>query len=217
MRAIGAGPGPETTTRPPPSSASARGDDLGVAASHRLLGIVHHDLHERGERRVAQRPAVAHLALEERFVVLRRGEPQHGMLGIEGLHDHASRSLPASGAARDLGQELERALGGAEIGQAERLVGRHDADERDAREIVTLGDHLRADEDVDLAALEAREDPLVLAAAAHGVAVHALDARRGRELAQHLLDLLGALPDRVQLVVRAARTPSSGTGCSKAQ
>ena len=71
------------------------------------------------------------------------------------LHDRLARLLAAAGAAGDLRQQLEGPLGGAEIGQAEADVGRDDADQRDAREVVPLRDHLRADEDVDLAVAEA--------------------------------------------------------------
>ena len=41
-------------------------------------------------------------------------------------------------------------------GHPEAHVGVDDADQRHAREVVPLGDHLRADQDVDLARLEAR-------------------------------------------------------------
>ena len=57
--------------------------------------------------------------------------------------------VAAARAAGDLREQLERALGRAEVGQPEADVRRDDADERHAREIVALGDHLRADEDVD--------------------------------------------------------------------
>ena len=87
----------------------------------------------------------------------------------------------APGAARDLGQELERALGGAEVGKAEPDVGVDHADQRHAREVVALGDHLRAHQDVGLARLEGGEHAAATAPRRTAqVAVEALDARRGQ-------------------------------------
>ena len=60
-----------------------------------------------------------------------------------------ARRLAAAGAADDLREQLKRPLRRAEIRQAEADVGRDDADERHRRKVVPLGDHLRADEDVD--------------------------------------------------------------------
>ena len=52
----------------------------------------------------------------------------------------------APGAARELRDQRERALLGAEVGEAQRRVGvEHDA-ERDVGEVVALGDHLRAEQ-----------------------------------------------------------------------
>ena len=65
--------------------------------------------------------------------------------------------LAAARAADDLRQQLERPLGRAEVRQAEADVGRDDADERHGRKVVALRDHLRADEDVDVAAPRRRE------------------------------------------------------------
>ena len=79
------------------------------------------------------------------------------MIRIERLDDRLARLLAAAGAAGDLRQELERPLGRPEVGHPEADVGRDDADQRDAREVVALGDHLRADEHVDLAVAEPRQ------------------------------------------------------------
>ena len=55
----------------------------------------------------------------------------------------------AAGAPDDLMQELERAFGRARIAIAEPEIGIDDADERERREMMSLGDKLRADDDVD--------------------------------------------------------------------
>ena len=63
--------------------------------------------------------------------------------------------LGAAGAAGDLHQQRGEPLGGAEIGAVERVVGAEHAHQRQPRKIVALGEHLRADEDVELAVLDA--------------------------------------------------------------
>ena len=57
----------------------------------------------------------------------------------------------AAGAADDLMQQLERALGGARVAVAEAEIGIDDADQIELREMVPLGHQLRADDDVDAA------------------------------------------------------------------
>ena len=117
----------------------------------------HDGVDQRHQRRIAHRPAELQLALVERRVVLPARELDAVVIGIERLDDRFARLLAAAGAAGDLRQQLKRPLRRAEVGQAEADVGRHDADQRDARKVVALGDHLRADEHVDLAVAEPRQ------------------------------------------------------------
>ena len=72
------------------------------------------------------------------------------MIRRAGLHQHFAGLLAAAGPSRHLHQELEGALGGAEVGQVQGHVGVEHADERDVRKIEALGDHLRAEEHVGL-------------------------------------------------------------------
>ena len=94
------------------------------------------------------------------------------------------------GAAGDLGEQLEGALGGAEVGQAEREIGADHAHQRDAVHVVALGDHLGADQQVDFAGLERAQHALEVGVAAHRVAVHASDARGGKRGVQEVFQLL---------------------------
>src|SRR5690349_9532524 len=57
----------------------------------------------------------------------------------------------ASGAARDLMQKLERPLGRARIAIRKTEIGIDDADQIELREMMALGDELRADDDIELA------------------------------------------------------------------
>ena len=79
------------------------------------------------------------------------------MIRIERLDDRLARPLAAAGPADDLRQQLKRPLRRAEVRQAQANVSRDDADERHARKVVALGDHLRADQHVDLAGHEPPE------------------------------------------------------------
>ena len=132
---------------------------------------------ERDERRIAHRLPELQLALVERRVVLPAGELDAVVIGIERLDDRLARLLAAAGAAGHLRQQLKRPLGGAEVGHAEADVGRDDADQRHARKIVPLGDHLRADEHVDLAVAEPRQQRGERAFAPDRVAIEPRDAR----------------------------------------
>ena len=66
-------------------------------------------------------------------------------VGLEGLDEHAARRVAAA-AARELGDELERPLLGAEVRDREARVGVDHGGERDPGEVVALRDHLRAEQ-----------------------------------------------------------------------
>ena len=93
---------------------------------------------------------------------------------------------------------------GAEIRAEQALVGVQHDDQRDVRKVVALGDHLGADEDARLAAVDAREHRFHLALAAHRVAIEPGERRAGKLLAQRLLDALGALADWLDARCRTA-------------
>ena len=114
-------------------------------------------------------------------------------------------SCAAAGAARHLEQQRGEPLGRAEIGAVERVVGAEHADQREAREIVALGEHLRADEDVDLAGVNALAHRGERALALRAVAVDAHDARCRKSRRERVLEPLRAVPERQQVDVAALR------------
>src|SRR5690606_42073957 len=57
-----------------------------------------------------------------------------------GLHQHPTGFLSPARASGDLGEQVEGALGRAEIRQRQRGVGEHHAHQRHAGKIVPLGD-----------------------------------------------------------------------------
>src|SRR5215831_12592663 len=59
--------------------------------------------------------------------------------------------LSSSGATSHLRKQLKSSLGGSKIGEAETHIGPHHADERHPMNVVTLGNHLRSNQKIDLA------------------------------------------------------------------
>ena len=130
-------------------------DDLGGGAHRILEGLPAHDgVDQRHHRRVAHAATVVQLTFEERRVILTTGELNAVVLGIQRLHNRLPGPLSAAGPPSHLREELERALGGTEIRETESHIRRDHADQRHQREIVSLGNHLRADQDVQLASRE---------------------------------------------------------------
>ena len=115
--------------------------------AHRVLpfGAADEDANQVPVGRIAQFAPALELAREEAFDVLARGERDRPRLGLEGLHEDAPGRVPAAAPGK-LRDELERALLGAEVRHAETRVGVDHRRERDVREVVPLGDHLRPDE-----------------------------------------------------------------------
>ena len=120
------------------------------------------------------------LLLGERMVVVPHRGFDRRVVGVEGLHQHAAALRPATGPARDLHQQLKRPLGGAKVGQVQGRVGVDHADQRDVGKIEPLGDHLRAQQDADLALAKSGQRPLVAPGRLHGVGVHPQAAMSGK-------------------------------------
>ncbi len=98
------------------------------------------------DRRVAEGGSALELLREEAADVVPGRIGDRSSVGLERLDQHASRGFAAA-SSRKLGQQLERALLRAEVGQAERPVGVDDHRQLDPGEVVPLGDHLRPEED----------------------------------------------------------------------
>ena len=75
-----------------------------------------------------------------------------------GLDQHAARLVAAPGAAGDLLDLLEAALGGAQVAALQAEIGIDHADQGQVGEVIALGDQLGADDDVDLACLHRRDE-----------------------------------------------------------
>ena len=100
------------------------------------------------------------------------------MLRKIGLHQHFSGQVATAGASRDLLEQREQPLGRPELAAVQRVVGAEDADQRQASEVVALGEHLRADHDVDLAGVDRIAHGRETSPAARAVPVDAQYPRR---------------------------------------
>ena len=127
------------------------------------------------------------------------------MLAVARLDQHFRFQPRAPGAAGHLHQLREQALAGAVVLREQRGIGIEHADERQLLEVVALGDHLRADQDVDVAAVHRVERFLCAALPARGIGVDAQDARLREQRLQAFLDALRAAAERLQIDIAAGR------------
>ena len=114
------------------------------------------------------------------------------MIRLVGLQERPAGTFASAGPADRLDEELVRPLRGPLVGQVQRDVGRHDADERHARDVEALGDQAGPDEDIDPVADEGVDDPLRGALAFGDVAIEPTDPQVGEPFADLALDAFRA-------------------------
>ena len=91
------------------------------------------------------------LRRSEAFEVLGQGEDDGGVFRRVGLQNHPARQFGPAGAASHLGEQLKGALRGPEVSHLEPLIGADNPHQGEARQVVALGQHLGAHQDVHLA------------------------------------------------------------------
>ena len=129
---------------------------------------------------------------KDRAVVLGDGANDR-VIGQVGLDDDLAGTIAATGAARNLLQQIVGALPRSKIGQLERKVGINYTHKRDLGKIEALGDHLGAQQHRAIGGIELFKQLLVRVLATRGIGVHANDGDiLGQHLAQGVLDLLRA-------------------------
>ena len=168
------------------------------------------DRDQVAEGRVAELASPLELLGEEAGDVVPRRVAQRRRVGLERLHDHLPRRVAAA-AAGELRHELERALLGPEVGQREPGVGVDDGGERDAREVVALGDHLRSDQHRPVGGGEAIERLAERTRLGGRVRVEPDPLELGDALRELRLEPLRARPDPSELG-RAAGRARLGNG-----
>ena len=139
--------------------------------------------------------------------VVRFGKLQRRVRRRKGLHDHLALRIPATRTPRDLHEELERPLPRAEVRQMQRRIRTDDSHQSHSRKVQPLGDHLRADQDVNFPAAERPERFVIRTLARHGVRIHPRHPGRRKHLPHHGLDLFRAHAAESNLRIVALRTP----------
>ena len=134
------------------------------------------------------------------------------MLGELGLDQHLAGLRAAPGAAGDLHDGLRQALRRAEVGAEQALVGIQHHHQRHVREVVALGDHLRADQDARIAEAMRCMTLLEVAAPAHDVAIEARDAPP-RETACRASPRCARCPGRPAFTAKPHCGQRCGSGC----
>ncbi len=131
-----------------------------------------------------------------------RDRPRVGLIRLD---EHSTRRVAAAPPG-ELGDELERALLGPEVRQREPGVGVDDRGERDALEVVPLGDHLGAEQHAALALAEARSSASERrAGCADRVRVEPDEIELGQAGRELLLEPLGSGPEPRELDGAARR------------
>jgi hypothetical protein len=113
------------------------------------------------------------------------------MVGNEGLDHDASRAVRTSGSSCDLREQLKGSFRGPEVRQVEADIRRDDSDELDTGKIMTLGDHLGPDHDVDLFILERAQNALGMTATRGDVAIESHRAGIRKEASHFFFEPLG--------------------------
>ena len=131
--------------------------------------------------------------------------------GVPGLYPHlAARRLfgVAAGTPRRLHQQREQALGRPKVAAEQRGVGVHRGHQRDAPEVVPLGDHLRADQHIHVTGVHGTELRFERPLEACAVGINAGDARGSavgaqQHFAELLFEFFGAAAQRCDIQVAA--------------
>ncbi len=127
------------------------------------------------------------------------------MARVTRLHQHFAGQACAARAPAHLHQLREKPFARAEVVRKQRGVGVQHADQRHAPEVMPLRDHLRADENIDLARMHIGKERLRAAFAARAVSIDAQHARARHRARKRLFDALRAASERRDIDVAALR------------
>ncbi len=101
------------------------------------------------EGRIAVIASVTNLFVIKPAIVLSRRVSQSVMMRMVSLNQDSPRQVTTARATGDLGYQLKRSFGGAKVGKSKAGIDRNNANQSDVRKIVSLRQHLRADEQID--------------------------------------------------------------------
>ena len=167
---------------------AGRNDEARQPAEWRIAGLLTH----------------LDLAGVERLAVAGDQRLHDRMIGLVRLQEADAAACLAAGAAGDLVQQLEGALGCARIAVGEAEIGVDDADQVELGEMMSLGDQLGADDDVDMALGDLLQFLAHLLDRRDQVARQHQHARVGKQLHHLLFQPLDARPAGDECVGRLA-------------
>ena len=156
-------------------------------------------------RRVAQRQ----LRGRKRAVAAAQQAGQQRVLGVMGLQQHLASAVGAPGPAGHLDQQLGKLFRCPEVGAEQPFVNPDHCHQDQIGQIMTLGQHLGADQDA-AGIAELREMGLQRVASAGGAAVDPQHRHVRKALRQQLLDPLRSRPLGLQ-----RQPPAVGTGIGR--
>ena len=130
---------------------------------------------------------------------------KQGMVRVLGLNQHLAPQFRPPGTARDLHQLGEKAFRCPPVGSEQGCVRAQHANQRQPWKIMSLGQHLRADQNIGLAAMDLRQYRLPLAAGFHRVTVNPNNARIREFLLQPAFNALRAAAEGMDVLVATGR------------
>src|ERR1051325_6808583 len=148
---------------------------------------------------------VAQLLFVEALIILRTRMSQGIVIWMIRLDQNSSGPIATPRTSRNLRNELKRSFRRSKVGQRETGVNRDHTDQRHVRKVVSFGKHLRTDEGIDAARTERCQRLLNHFSPRRGVAIDSRDTQSRQEQPQHLLELLGALANVVNVFLSARR------------
>ena len=123
--------------------------------------------------------------------------------GMSCLKQDSSRSLSASGAARNLKDELGGAFGSSKITAEQTAIYIDDTHQSDIGKMVAFGQHLSADQNVCLPGMNGLEAGFQFALSARGVSINPSGRGGGEKPCKRLFDALGSKAEQEKFVTPA--------------
>ena len=158
------------------------------------------------EWREARHLALGQQGLRPDFVVVRAQGLEQRMVGEGGLHDDFTGLVGAPGAATYLRELRKKFFRGAEVGAVKGAVWTYHADQCEVGKVMTLCQHLRADQDIGLAVVDLFAHRAPRAFVACAIAVHAQDACFRKTCLQRFFQTLRADADRLEIGIATGGT-----------
>src|SRR3712207_5758207 len=164
-----------------------------------LMAVLQVNVNQVIIRRIVEKLPLLEQLLVKRSVVVAHHLPHYGQVRALGLQDNQAPSASPPCPSAHLTHHHEGLLVGPEVGIIEHGVGVEYAHDTYFVEIQPLTDHLRADEQIGLAAREIVNNALIGVAGAGGIKVHAGHPGLGEELTDIILYLLRAVTTPLKL------------------